>query len=126
MAEDPAAVDTRRREQEEQRRRAEAAAAAERWTSLSPQEQELELAGTSIAQLRSAFAAAKATGKYQAGSSPIEEPRRQLFQQALEWRNPEARNEAAALLREVIKWSGPPGNKLRKQQFQDWLKALES
>ncbi|WP_291992258.1 type III-B CRISPR module RAMP protein Cmr6 [Candidatus Accumulibacter sp. ACC003] len=126
MAQDPAAVEARQRQQEQRHRQAAAAAEAARLASLSPEEQELEAARASIAVLRNAFETAKAQGPYKAGSSPIDEPRRKLFQQAIEWQSPVARGEAAALLREVIKWTGWPGRKERKQEFQDWLRTLES
>ncbi|HCZ13242.1 MAG TPA: hypothetical protein DHV85_01325, partial [Candidatus Accumulibacter sp.] len=90
-----------------------------------PADQELEAARGSTAVLRSALESAQAKGKYQPGS-PIDQERLKLFQQAITWHAPIARREAAALLREVIKWTGWPGNKERKQQFQSWLSELES
>jgi len=95
------------------------AAEAARHAQLSPEDQELEAARGSIAVLRSAFNTAKAKPRYQPGS-PIDEERLQLFQVAVTWQGQTARREAAALLREVIKWTGWPGNKDRKQQFQTW------
>ena len=72
-----------------------------------------------------AFESEKAKGKYKAGS-PFDEERLNFFRLALEWKAPVGRAEAAALLREVINWSGWPGNKERKQQFKDGLTVLES
>ncbi|MBK7955050.1 MAG: type III-B CRISPR module RAMP protein Cmr6 [Candidatus Accumulibacter sp.] len=126
LAEDPAAADERRRIAEQERRQAAEAAEAARRENLSPEEKELEAARSAIDALRSAFESAKAAGKYLAGRSPIDEPRLQLFQQAVQWKTHAARREAAALLREVIKWTAWPGNKERKQQFQTWLTELES
>jgi len=125
LAEDPAAAVERRRVEDEALQQAAAAAEAERRAQLSPDDQELEAARLNIAVLRSAFEAAKAKGKYQPGS-PIDEQRLKLFQQAVGWQGQTARREALALLREVIKWTGWPGNKERKQQFQTWLTELES
>jgi CRISPR-associated protein Cmr6 len=125
LAEDPAAADERRRVEDQKRQQAAAAAEAERRAQLSPADQELEAARGSTAVLRSALESAQAKGKYQPGS-PIDQERLKLFQQAITWHAPIARREAAALLREVIKWTGWPGNKERKQQFQSWLSELES
>lgn len=125
LAEDPAAAVERRRVEDQARQQAAAAAEAERRAQLSPDDQELEAARLNIAVLRSAFEAAKVKGKYQPGS-PIDEQRLKLFQQAVGWQGQTARREAVTLLREVIKWTGWPGNKERKQQFQTWLTELES
>jgi len=125
LAEDPAAAAERQRVEHERQQQAAATAEAERVVRLSPEEKELEAARGNIAVLRSALEGAKAKGKYQAGS-PIDQERLKLFQEAVAWQSPIARNEAAALLREVIRWTGWPGNKERKQQFQAWLTALES
>ncbi|MBN8447795.1 MAG: type III-B CRISPR module RAMP protein Cmr6 [Candidatus Accumulibacter sp.] len=125
LAEDPAAAEERRRVEDQGRQRAAAAAEAARRAQLSPEDQELEAARGRIEVLRSAFDAAKAKPNYQPGS-PIDQERLKLFQEAVQWQGPTARREAAALLREVIKWTGWPGKKERKQEFQAWLSALES
>lgn len=124
LAEDPATVAERQRMERERQQQAAAVAEAERAAKLSPEEKELEAARVSIAVLRSAFEAAQRS-KYQAGST-IDQERWKLFQQAVDWQSLSARREAAALLRAVIKWTGWPSNKARKQEFQDWLSALES
>ena len=125
LAEDPAIAEERWRVEDQKRQQAAAAAEATRRAQLSPADQELEAARGSIAVLRRAFESAKAKGRYQAGS-PIDQERLKLFQRAIEWHGPIARREAAALLREVIQWTGWPGNRERKQQFQTWLTELES
>jgi CRISPR-associated protein Cmr6 len=125
LTEDPVAAEERRQVEDQKRQQAAVAAEATRRAQLSPEDQELEAARGSIAALRRAFESAKAKGRYHAGSA-IDQERLSLFQQAIEWHGPIARREAAALLREVIKWTGWPGNKERKQQFQNWLTALES
>lgn len=125
LSENPRAAEERRRLAHERQQQAAAAAEAERVANLPPEEKDLQAARDGIDVLRKAFEAAKAKGRYQAGS-PIDQERLKLFQQAIAWQAPVARREAAALLREVIQWTGWPGNKERKQQFQAWLAEFES
>ena len=125
LEEDLAAAETRQRNEDAARQRATQVAKAVRLASLSPEAQEMETARACMATFRSAFESEKAKGKYKAGS-PIDEKRLNFFRLALEWKAPAARAEAAALLREAIKWSDWPGNKERKQQFKDGLAALDS
>ena len=125
LEEDPAAAEARQRNEDAARQRATQVAEAARLASLSPEAKEMETARACMAIFRSAFESEKAKGKYKAGS-PIDEKRLNFFKLALEWKTPAARSEAAALLREVIKWSDWPGNKERRQQFKDWLAALDS
>lgn len=120
-----AAEETQQRNADSARLRATHAAEAIRMASLLPEELALEPARASIATFRDAFEAEKAKGKYKAGS-PIDEKRLTFFKLAGGWTSPAVRAEAVQLLREVIKWSDWPGNKDRKQQFKDWLTALES
>lgn len=125
LEEDLAAAETRQRNEDAARQRATQVAEAVRLASLSPEAQEMETARACMATFRSAFESEQAKGKYKAGS-PIDEKRLNFLRLALEWKAPAARTEAAALLREVIKWSDWPGNKERKQQFKDGLAALDS
>jgi CRISPR-associated protein Cmr6 len=124
LSEDPAAVEIRRLQEAARRQRATELAEAARRSELSPEALALESARDSMTEFRGAFEAEKAKGRYKAGS-PIDEKRLQLFRLALDWQVTPARHEAAALLREVIKWTDWPGNKVRKQEFRDWLTALE-
>jgi CRISPR-associated protein Cmr6 len=125
LEEDPAAAEARQRNEDAARQRTMQVAEAARLASLSPEAQEMETARACMATFRNAFESEKAKGKYKAGS-PIDEKRLNFFRLALEWKTAAARAEAAALLREVIKWSDWPGNKERKQQFKDWLATLDS
>jgi CRISPR-associated protein Cmr6 len=126
LTEDPAAAEERLRVEDQKRQQAAAAAEAKRKEELSPEMLELETARAHINALRTAFEVAKAQGAYKAGSSPVNKPRGELFEQAIEWQAPAARHEAAALLREVTKWTGWPSNKEKRQQYQAWLTTLEA
>lgn len=110
-----------------------AAAEAARIAALSPEEQQaiagqqrLAAQAVIITEFREHYQAAKAKGKYQAGSA-FDQKRADFFKQALDWKAPESRHAAAALLRQTIKdWTEWPGKKERKAEFQQWMAELEA
>ena len=125
MAEDEKARITRVAAEQQRAEAARTAAEVARVATLSPEEQEAialqqRVAAQSIliAKFRECYLAAKEKGKYKAGQA-FDQQRIDFFKLALDWRDPESRRAAAALLRQTIKeWTEPPTNKERKAEFQ--------
>lgn len=116
----------RRDEQERARLEAERQAQAAREQA----EREKRLAAMAperraVEEFRAYYEEQKHKGRYQPGSQ-FDEKRRAFFQTAQVWTDQEARQAAAALLRETIKdWTDWPAKKERKAEFRSGLEALE-